>query len=97
MLMVEFIEQGATILSEVYCKTLTKLHKAIQNNMYGLLIPGILVVLLHDSAHPHGAACTSLTQACGNIFPNMTSASIPKATTLRNSLSVYVYFVHNNF
>jgi hypothetical protein len=29
MLMVEFVKQGTTITSEVYCETLKKLHKAI--------------------------------------------------------------------
>jgi hypothetical protein len=29
--MVEFMQQGTTVMSEVYCKTLKTLHKAIQN------------------------------------------------------------------
>jgi hypothetical protein len=29
MLMVEFMQKGTTITSEVYCKTIKKLHRAI--------------------------------------------------------------------
>jgi hypothetical protein len=39
---------------------------------------------------------TSLTQAYTNIFPD-TNSSIPKLTMLRSSLSMYVFFVYNNF
>jgi hypothetical protein len=35
-----------------------------------------------------------LTQAYKNLFPDMTSASIPAVTTLRSSSSVYAYFVY---
>jgi hypothetical protein len=38
-----------------------------------------------------------LTQAHKNLFPNMTSASIPAVTMFRSSLSTYVLFVYNNF
>ena len=34
----EFMEHGATINSEVYCETLKKLRRAIQNKQQGLLI-----------------------------------------------------------
>jgi hypothetical protein len=80
--MVEFMQQGTTIASEVYCKTLKKLHKAIQNKTFGMLTCGVLVVLLHDNAHLRTVACTSLTHAYRNLFPNMTSASIPEVTYL---------------
>ncbi|GBO18456.1 Histone-lysine N-methyltransferase SETMAR [Araneus ventricosus] len=43
--------RGTTINSEVYCRTLKKLKKAIQNKRRGLLSSG--VVLLHDNARPH--------------------------------------------
>jgi hypothetical protein len=56
VLMVEFMQQGTTITSEVYCETLKKLHRAIQNTRHGMLTFG--VPLLHDNAHPHTAACT---------------------------------------
>jgi hypothetical protein len=36
------------------------------------------------------------SQAYKNLFPD-TSASIPAVTTLRSSLSMYVFFVYNNF
>jgi hypothetical protein len=49
VLMVEFMQQGTTV-SEVYCKALKKLHRAIQNKRPGML--------LHDSVRSHTAACT---------------------------------------
>jgi hypothetical protein len=55
-LVVEFMQQGTTITSEVYCETLKKLHRAIQNKRHGMLTSG--VVLLHDNLCPHTAACT---------------------------------------
>jgi histone-lysine N-methyltransferase SETMAR len=54
--MVELMQQGTTITSEVYCKTLKKLHRAIQNKRCGMPTSG--VVLLHGNARPHTAACT---------------------------------------
>jgi hypothetical protein len=40
---------------------------------------------------------TSLTQAYKHLFPNNTSTSIPAVTTLRSSLSMYIFFVYNNY
>jgi hypothetical protein len=40
---------------------------------------------------------TSLTQAYKNLFPDMTSASIPAVTVLRSSLCMYVFFVYKFF
>jgi transposase len=57
VLMVEFMQQGTTIMSEVYCKLLKKLHTAFQNKRYGMLMSG--VVFLHDSAYWHTAGCRS--------------------------------------
>jgi hypothetical protein len=48
--MVEFMQQGTTIMSELYCKTLKKLLRTIPNKSRG--------VLLHDSAHLHTAVRT---------------------------------------
>jgi hypothetical protein len=56
VLMVEFMPQWTIITSEMYCETLKNLRRAIQKNRHGMLTPG--VVLLHDNAHPHTAACT---------------------------------------
>jgi transposase len=55
MRMVAFMQQGTT-MSEVYCKTLEQLHRAIQSKWRGMPILG--VVLLQDNARPHTAACT---------------------------------------
>jgi histone-lysine N-methyltransferase SETMAR len=59
VLMVEFMQQGTTIMSEVYCKTVKScVGLAIQNKRHGVLTPS--VVLLHDNTSPHTstAACT---------------------------------------
>jgi hypothetical protein len=50
------MHQGTTITSEGYCKTLRKLHRAIQNKKRGMLTSG--VVLLQDLARPYTAAHT---------------------------------------
>jgi len=56
VLLVEFLPQGTTTNTAVYCETLKKLRRAIQNKMCGMLSATIL--LLHDSAQPHSAAQT---------------------------------------
>ncbi|GFY18823.1 mariner Mos1 transposase [Trichonephila clavipes] len=56
ILLIEFMTRGTTINSEVYCRTLKKLKRAIQNKLRGLLSSG--VVLLHDNARPHTAVRT---------------------------------------
>jgi hypothetical protein len=57
VLIVEFMQQGTTITSEMYCGTLKKLRRlAIQSNRYGMLTFGM--VLVHDNARPHIAART---------------------------------------
>jgi hypothetical protein len=56
VLMVEFMKQETTVTSEVYCETLKKLRRAIQNKRHGMLTPG--VVLLHDNARQHAVAHT---------------------------------------
>jgi hypothetical protein len=58
VLMVEFMQQWTTIMSEVYCETLKKLRRATQNKMHGMLTSGVLVVALHDNVRPHTAART---------------------------------------
>jgi len=56
VLLVEFLPQGTTINSVVYCETLKKLKRAIQNKRRRMLSATIL--LLHDSARPHSATKT---------------------------------------
>jgi hypothetical protein len=48
--MVEFMQQGTTITSEMYCEALKELRSAIQSQRRE--------VLLHDTARPHTAART---------------------------------------
>ena len=54
ILLKEFLPQGSTINASVYCDTLKKLHRAIQNKQRGMLSWG--VVMLHDNACLHTAA-----------------------------------------
>jgi histone-lysine N-methyltransferase SETMAR len=57
VLMVEFMQQGTTVNSEVYCETLNNcIVSAIQNKRREMLTSG--VVLLHDNVRPHTAART---------------------------------------
>jgi histone-lysine N-methyltransferase SETMAR len=56
VLMVEFMQQGTTVMSQVYCETLKKLPRTIQNKKHGMLTSG--VVLLDDNERPHTAART---------------------------------------
>jgi hypothetical protein len=56
VLVVEFMQQGATITSQAIAKHYKKLHRAIQKKRRGMLTYG--VVFLNDNAHPHTAACT---------------------------------------
>jgi histone-lysine N-methyltransferase SETMAR len=56
VLMVDFMLQGTTITSEVYCETLKKLRRAIQNKRRRML--SSCVVLLHDNVRLHTAGRT---------------------------------------
>ena len=56
VLLVEFLPQGTTINSAVYCETLKKLRRAIQNKRRGML--SATVLLLDDNARPQSAAHT---------------------------------------
>jgi hypothetical protein len=51
--LVDFMHKGTTINAEVYCNTLKKLRRAIQNRIRGMLTRGIS--LLPDNARPHTA------------------------------------------
>jgi hypothetical protein len=55
-LMVEFMQQGTTIMSEVYCKKKKRLRRAIQNKRSGMLTFGVF--FLHDTADLHTATHT---------------------------------------
>ncbi|GFV40365.1 histone-lysine N-methyltransferase SETMAR [Trichonephila clavipes] len=50
VLLVEFMQQGTTIIASAYCATISKLRRAIQNERRGLLTSGVL--LLQDKANP---------------------------------------------
>lgn len=51
------MEPGNTINAAVYCETLRKLRRAIQNKRRGMLTKGVM--LLHDNARPQTAARTT--------------------------------------
>jgi hypothetical protein len=89
--MVKFMQQGAAML-EMYCETLTKLRKAIQNKRSGILTSG--VVLLRDDAHSHTATRTGtlLEHFNWELFdhssysPDLTSRDYHLFTYLKNWL-----------
>jgi len=54
--LVEVLPQGTTVNSAVYCETLKKRRRVIQNKRRGMLSTTIL--LLHDNGRPHSAAQT---------------------------------------
>jgi len=56
VLLVEFLPQGTTINSVVYCETLKKLRRSIRNKRHRMLSVNIL--LLHDNTRPHSAVQT---------------------------------------
>jgi hypothetical protein len=56
MLLVEFVQEGATIKSEVHCETLKKLLRPFKKKILGMLTSG--AVVLHDNARPRTAAHT---------------------------------------
>jgi hypothetical protein len=76
VLLVDFKPQGTIITSEVYCETLKKLRRAIQNKMHGMLTTS--VVLLHDNARPHTAAQTQhcSSNSTGNCLTTLLTALI---------------------
>jgi hypothetical protein len=56
VLLVEFLPQDSTINARVYCDTLKKLRRSIQNKRRGMLSWG--VVMPRDNARPHTATTT---------------------------------------
>ncbi|GFW44767.1 histone-lysine N-methyltransferase SETMAR [Trichonephila clavipes] len=56
ILLIDFLPRCQTINAAVYCETLRKLRRAIQNKRRGFLSKG--VVFLHDNARPHTANVT---------------------------------------
>ncbi|GBL77715.1 Mariner Mos1 transposase [Araneus ventricosus] len=92
ILLIEFMTRGTTINSEVYCRTLKKLKRAIQNKSRGLLSSG--VVLLHDNARPHTALRTGevLLKFKWDVFqhpsysPNLTPSDFHLFTAMKKWL-----------
>ncbi|GFS84174.1 mariner Mos1 transposase [Trichonephila clavipes] len=56
VLLMNFMPQGTTFNSGVYCTILRKLRRALQNKRRGMLSKGVL--LLHDNARPHTSRTT---------------------------------------
>jgi len=63
VLLVDFLPQGSTINAGVYCDTLKKLHRAIQNKRRDMISRG--VVMVHDNSRPHTAATQNLITTFG--------------------------------
>jgi histone-lysine N-methyltransferase SETMAR len=92
VLMVEFMQQGTTV-SEIYCETLKKIHRAIQSKRCRMRT-FVIVVLLHDHACPHTAACAwaLLEHFNWQLFkhppysPNLMPSSCHLFTNLKNWL-----------
>jgi hypothetical protein len=61
VLMMEFVQQGTTIKSEVYCEK-KKLRRAIQNQRYGMLTYGV-VPLRYKARPPNGSCVTTILAA----------------------------------
>jgi hypothetical protein len=151
VLMVEFMQEGTTIMSEVCCKTQKTLgpfttkawsadiwcthstpptqcasaYSCSHPNTAGAFQLGVWPPSLQPRSHserlPPGTGwdhstyavkrswwkvskCgwahrrqTSLTQTYKNLCLDMTGASIPAVTTVRSSLSMYIFFVYNTF
>jgi hypothetical protein len=56
VLLVEFMQQKTTVVSEVYCKTLKTWGRAFQNKRHGMLTSS--VIPFYDNACPYTAACS---------------------------------------
>ncbi|GFW79368.1 mariner Mos1 transposase [Trichonephila clavipes] len=70
VLLIDFLEPGATINSERYCQTLRNLRRTVQNKRRGKLTS--IIFFLHDNARPHTANCTQelLNSFKWEVFPH---------------------------
>jgi hypothetical protein len=100
--MVDFKQQGTTIMSEVHREMLKKLHSAIQNKTRGMVIFG--VVLLHDRTRQH-TSTAARTRALLEHFnwelfdhrpynPDLASSDYHLFTCLKTCLGLQHF--HNN-
>ena len=82
VLLIDYCPNGQTINAQVYCDTLQRFSRAIQNKRRGLLSSG--VVLLHDNASPHTARLTTalLQQFRWEIMDHPPVQSGPRAERL---------------
>ena len=62
VLLIEFLPQGTTINSAVYCETLKKLRCAIQNKRRRML--SATTLLFHDNTRPHKCLYFSTRKFC---------------------------------
>jgi hypothetical protein len=72
VLMVEFMEQGTTIMSEVYCKTLKK-RKLCEMLTFS-------VVLFHDNEHQHTSTAARIST--GTCLTTLLTALISLRATM---------------
>jgi hypothetical protein len=97
VLMVEFVQQGTTLMLEVYCKTSKKLHRAIQNKRRGMLTYMTMYVHIQLLTLEHcwsistwGCLTTLLRalialQAAATCLPTGRSGCYHSASTIRRS------------
>lgn len=69
VLLIDWLEPDASINSDAYVETLTKLRRAIQNKRPGKWAEGVL--LQHDNARPHtGRKTASIGQLVLQVLPH---------------------------
>jgi transposase len=64
-LIVEFMQQGNSITSEMYCEMLKKLHMIIHHKTRGILTAGVLP--LHDHARQHTSTAARTRALLGQL------------------------------
>ena len=81
ILLIDFLQRGLTINVDIYCETVRKLRRTIQNKRRGMLSGGI--VLLHENTRNHTTdrtASTVATISLGSFWP---AALDPRSLTKR--------------
>ncbi|KAF8788189.1 Histone-lysine N-methyltransferase SETMAR like protein [Argiope bruennichi] len=94
ILLIDFLPRGQSINAHVYCETIKKLHRAIQNKRLGLMSKDVFS--LHDNARPHTPNVTKqlLQKFDWNVFDHpYTSQYIPHIRIRRPRTSLLATFI----
>jgi hypothetical protein len=92
VLMVEFIQQGTTVMSEVYRETLKELRRAIQNARHGMLTYSVVLFLHNACLHTAARTQAQLEHFNWELFdhlpysPNLAPNEYHLFTYLKNWL-----------